>query len=123
MGNCAAVAGFRDTIVNHMDIRIRGQYLSIGDWEWNDIPRFAVITGLNGAGKSQLLEILARATHANTIGGDRIESLPDSLSVDFIGETFSRGEVLHSTSEWPIFVADRSSEDGERQYICFKLRV
>ena len=26
------------------------------DLEWNDIPRFAIITGKNGSGKSQLLE-------------------------------------------------------------------
>lgn len=37
-----------------------GSYRSINeDVEWNDIPPFALLTGENGAGKSQLLQVLA----------------------------------------------------------------
>jgi predicted ATPase len=100
-----------------MDIRARGRFLSIEDWEWHNIPHFAVITGLNGAGKSQLLEMLGRATEANKLGHSRIDPLPEGISVEFIGETYSRGEVLHSTSEWPVFVAGPSSEDDVRRAI------
>lgn len=45
-----------------MDIKlIEGQYKSISTLEWVDIPKFAVITGANGSGKTQLLELIARS--------------------------------------------------------------
>ena len=43
-----------------MDIRlVEGQYKSISSLDWHGIPPFAVITGANGAGKTQLLELIA----------------------------------------------------------------
>lgn len=45
-------------------MRIRllgGQYKSISSLDWRDIPKFAVITGPNGSGKTQLLELIARS--------------------------------------------------------------
>src|SRR5262249_40325158 len=36
-----------------------GRYKSISNLVWNDIPSFAVLTGKNGSGKTQLLEVLA----------------------------------------------------------------
>jgi len=45
-----------------MDIRItEGQYKSLKALAWTGIPEFAVITGGNGSGKTQLLELIARA--------------------------------------------------------------
>ena len=42
-----------------MNVRIDKQYLSLQEgFEWNDIPSFAIITGVNGVGKTQLLNIL-----------------------------------------------------------------
>jgi ABC-type Mn2+/Zn2+ transport system ATPase subunit len=34
-------------------------YKSISSASWTDIPNFAIITGRNGSGKTQLLEVLA----------------------------------------------------------------
>jgi len=34
-------------------------YKSIDHVIWNNVPPFAVLTGLNGSGKTQLLELLA----------------------------------------------------------------
>jgi AAA15 family ATPase/GTPase len=42
-----------------INIRIKGKYGSISELEWLDVPQFAVIMGVNGAGKSQLLEVIA----------------------------------------------------------------
>jgi energy-coupling factor transporter ATP-binding protein EcfA2 len=39
--------------------RDNGRYKSISTVTWKDIPGFAVLTGKNGSGKTQLLEILA----------------------------------------------------------------
>ena len=42
-----------------MNIRINDDYLSIKEgFEWNGIPSFAIITGVNGVGKTQLLNVL-----------------------------------------------------------------
>ncbi|WP_103071833.1 ATP-binding protein [Aquimarina sediminis] len=42
-----------------MDLKISsGKYKSIGQLEWKDIPDFSVITGVNGSGKTQLLELV-----------------------------------------------------------------
>lgn len=35
-----------------------GNYKSLGSFTWDDIPQFVVITGKNGSGKTQLLELL-----------------------------------------------------------------
>lgn len=43
-----------------MDIRlVTGTYKSIAEFEWLNIPMFAVITGPNGSGKTNLLELIA----------------------------------------------------------------
>ena len=42
-----------------INIKITAPYLSIQEgFEWNNIPPFAIITGINGAGKTHLLSIL-----------------------------------------------------------------
>lgn len=42
-----------------MNIKIVERYLSIQEgFEWKEIPSFAIITGINGVGKTQLLNIL-----------------------------------------------------------------
>ena len=43
-----------------MDICLRTQHKSLTPFAWIDVPRFAVIAGRNGAGKSQLLDWLER---------------------------------------------------------------
>ncbi len=37
---------------------ISGTYKSLGNFSWEEIPNFVVITGKNGSGKTQLLELL-----------------------------------------------------------------
>lgn len=40
-------------------LKLLKRYKSLQEgFEWNDIPSFAVITGVNGVGKTQLLEVL-----------------------------------------------------------------
>ena len=42
-----------------MNIKINKTYLSIQEgFEWKEIPSFAIITGINGVGKTQLLNAL-----------------------------------------------------------------
>lgn len=40
-------------------LKTSSKYLSIqSGFEWNEIPNFSIITGVNGVGKTQLLQIL-----------------------------------------------------------------
>ena len=45
----------------YMDIKFDGIYKSLKTFEWNNIPNLAVLTGLNGTGKSQLLQVISQA--------------------------------------------------------------
>lgn len=42
-----------------ISLKLKSKYKSLQQgFEWNDIPSFAVITGVNGVGKTQLLEVI-----------------------------------------------------------------
>ena len=42
-----------------LQLKVNSKYLSIQEgFEWKDIPNFSIITGVNGIGKTQLLQIL-----------------------------------------------------------------
>ena len=50
-----------------MDIElVSGKYKSIKSLVWNDIPNFVVVTGKNGSGKTQLLELINYELGLNT---------------------------------------------------------
>ena len=45
--------------MENITLRLPKRYKSLQDgFEWNDIPPFAVVTGVNGVGKTQLLEVI-----------------------------------------------------------------
>ena len=45
--------------MNNISLKLDQTYKSLQEgFEWNDIPPFAVITGVNGVGKTQLLEVI-----------------------------------------------------------------
>ncbi len=74
-----------------MNIKFDGKYKSIGPFEWNDIPSFVVITGLNGTGKSQLLRLI----HATVVESKQIT---ERLSIS--GALFKPEEVSYIEGEW-----------------------
>src|SRR5437660_1372930 len=75
-------------------------YKSIKHLIWRDIPSFVVLTGLNGSGKTQLLEILAyRMT------GTVNTSYPDlnAIEVKVTGDnTITPESVAYLPSNWDI---------------------
>ncbi|EDY19117.1 AAA ATPase [Chthoniobacter flavus Ellin428] len=84
-------------------IAIGGQnsqpFKSIDNLLWEDVPPFAVLTGLNGSGKTQLLELLAyRLTQT------RHPQLGDlgKVLVNITGDTFSPDSVAFIPSQWEI---------------------
>ncbi len=85
-----------------MNIHIEGRYKSISDLKWSDVPPFAVITGVNGTGKSQLLEIIP-LSHGAGLGmaGYPEPRLPPDPLARIEGASFGTGQVFHSYGEWP----------------------
>jgi hypothetical protein len=98
---------------NTISIRIEGEYGSISGIHWSDVPPFAVISGVNGAGKTQLLEVLAatyQAWHPRL--PDRHATPPQIRARAVIeGESFLPGEVFHSYGDWPELGQGSASED------------
>ncbi|MDJ0730187.1 MAG: AAA family ATPase [Crocosphaera sp.] len=76
-----------------MNIKFTGKYKSITAFEWLNIPKFAVITGPNGTGKSQLLELIY-----NTIINDRQEK--ERVTIE--NETIEGHEISLIQGEWQL---------------------
>ena len=73
------------------------RYKSIDNLVWDDVPGLAVITGLNGAGKTQLLEILAfkltETRHPE-------QGALDGIDVKITGDAFGPESVAYLPSRW-----------------------
>ncbi len=76
-----------------MTIKFTGKYKSLTGFEWTDIPKFAVITGTNGTGKSQLLDLVN-----DTILNNRSQP----LRLQILGDTFKGSEISFIKSEWTL---------------------
>lgn len=74
-----------------MDIEFDGKYKSITNLSWTNIPDFVVITGPNGTGKSQLLELIYSA-----IAGDNYHR------VKITGNNITPDEVIYLRGEWQL---------------------
>ena len=105
-----------------LTIRIEGQYGSLSDLEWHNVPPLAVVTGVNGAGKSQLLEVLASSYGALLRPRDGYQTAPriDARATLWSGDMMAdirTHEVLHAYDEWSPQGAGAVSEDDVRQII------
>lgn len=109
-------------MVDPINIKFSGQHGSIGELTWAAVPQFAVLTGKNGAGKSQLLEVIARTynvaiTPRNGNPRYRQDGILPSAHALIEGDVFNAGEVFHSYSHWGLPPAGVSSDDQVRQAI------
>lgn len=79
------------------DIKLEGQsgFKSIRNLTWENVPGFAVLTGRNGSGKSQLLLYLAYKL--NQAEDKQFPTLGE-LSLKTIGDTFQPGDVAYVAS-------------------------
>lgn len=76
-----------------MDINFTGKYKSVTSFTWADVPSLAIITGPNGTGKSQLLDLIH-----NTL----INKHGTTERVTITGETIKPNEVTFLKGEWQL---------------------
>lgn len=76
-----------------MEIKFEGKFKSITSFEWIEVPDFTVITGPNGTGKSQLLELIH-----NTI----IDKQETNQRVSISGTIIKPHEVTFLKGEWQL---------------------
>ncbi|WP_157139451.1 AAA family ATPase [Achromobacter piechaudii] len=74
------------------------KYKSIGNLMWENVPPFAVITGLNGSGKTQLLEVLAYKLTGTTHHGINLSG----INVSITGDSFGAESVAYLPSRWEV---------------------
>lgn len=76
-----------------MDITFRGKYKSITNFDWTGVPEFVVITGPNGTGKSQLLDLIYNS----------ITNKPGTAQkVSITGQAIKPDEVTYLKGEWQL---------------------
>lgn len=80
-----------------MDIKFNGKYKSINSFEWTNIPKFVIITGPNGTGKSQLLELIHQ-----TFVPPRNANANANAKVSIINASFKPSEITFLKGEWQI---------------------
>jgi predicted ATPase len=77
--------------------RQSAHYKSIEDLVWDNVPPFAILTGVNGSGKTHLLELLAYkitgTTHPQNVDLNKID-------VSVTPESFGPESVLYLPSAW-----------------------
>jgi ABC-type transport system involved in cytochrome c biogenesis ATPase subunit len=74
----------------------QGRYKSIERLTWADIPPFAILTGINGSGKSQLLELLGHKLSGLSNG------MSDAISCNVTGDTFGGDSVVYVGGSQPL---------------------
>lgn len=83
--------------IGPLSINIRAKdgrrYKTISNLKWNDIPSFSIITGKNGSGKTQLLEVLAH--HFTRMWPTGLHDMPIIVEVE--GSDYTAGEIGY----WP----------------------
>lgn len=95
----------------------KGRYLSlVAPLVWEKIPQFAVLTGPNGSGKTQLLHLLQRACSRQKQPADGVVvTTSDEIAAD---------DILVSSSEWTIGGGGKASLqdiENQRQNIAKRL--
>lgn len=93
--------------MNNISLKLTNRYKSLQEgFEWNDIPAFAVITGVNGVGKTQLLEVIkGRSESPGTHGRSNqivreITSSRGPENLIFSENTSQRGLSLNGLIEY-----------------------
>lgn len=98
-----------------------GNYKSLRPFQWGEIPRFVVITGKNGSGKTQLLELLNYHFGINNLAKEQQRSQPSNQFYGVITNSDLKGinykEVVYIPSIWNLGNISASSIQNFNQSI------
>ncbi|MBE9597754.1 hypothetical protein [Pedobacter sp. MC2016-24] len=73
-----------------MKISLQGRFKSLTSFEWDNIPQFVVITGPNGSGKTQLIELIYESiTYQKTTNKE------PTWRLSITGENYAFNEVVY----------------------------
>ena len=93
--------------MDNISLKLSSKYKSLQEgFEWKDIPSFAVITGVNGVGKTQLLEVIRGRADKPNIQGTipnivrEISSSSGPVNLIFSENTSQRGLSLNGLIEY-----------------------
>lgn len=93
--------------MDNISLKLTYRYKSLQEgFEWNDIPPFAVITGVNGVGKTQLLEVVKGRSEKTDNRGRAIQIVREITSsrgpenLIFSESTYQRGLSLNGLIEY-----------------------
>ena len=93
--------------MDNISLKVTSRYKSLQEgFEWNNIPPFAVITGVNGVGKTQLLEVIkGRSERPDNRGiipqiNREITSAAGLENLIFSESTTQRGLTLNGLVEY-----------------------
>jgi len=104
-----------------MNIKFKGKYKSITDFEWLDIPKFAVVTGPNGTGKSQLLNLIYNTVINHPKERERVQIENESIQRDEV--TFLKGEwQLSNTSSTDLSTIQKNRNNYYNQFTQNNIR-
>lgn len=93
-----------------MEIKFEGKYKSITSFNWTEIPKFVVITGPNGTGKSQLLDLIYNTITNNQVTSERVSIIDADIKPNEI--TFLKGEwQLQNTGHVSLFTIQQQLDN------------
>lgn len=93
-----------------MEIKFDNKYKSITSFHWTDIPNFVVITGPNGTGKSQLLDLIHNTIINKQWTTERVIITGKSIKPDEV--TFLKGEwQLQNTGHVNLSTIQKQMDD------------
>jgi AAA15 family ATPase/GTPase len=81
-----------------MNIKFEGKYKSVEKVNWQDVPKFSVITGKNGTGKSQLLDIIKAGITKQWEGVPN----PPNQFPEITGEIYRTEDLVFLRGEWAL---------------------
>lgn len=81
-----------------MNIAFTGKYKSIENFEWLNIPKLSVITGKNGTGKSQLLELIKAGV---TKQWENVPQPPNQFP-NITNENYRTEHIVYLKGEWAL---------------------
>ncbi|WP_211442441.1 AAA family ATPase [Collimonas humicola] len=87
-------------MITSVSYRILGKHGSIEDMSWDNVPPLSIVTGENGAGKTQLLEVLAAGYGQSIFGtlGMRNKLMGTALEID--GKRYMGGNAFYADASW-----------------------